>query len=104
VETHLAFDVIHIVRKLFTAFHTIIERNGGRIIETAGDGLYAVFGLRNNQSQSASAAVKTGYAILSELERLNGTYFKEYFCQTVAVGIGVHAGLAIKGNMRLGPR
>jgi adenylate cyclase len=102
VETHLAFDVIHIIRKLFTAFHAIIERNGGRIIETAGDGLYAVFGLRNNQSQSASAAVKAGHAILAELERLNATYFKEYFSQMVAVGIGVHAGLAIKGNLRLG--
>jgi adenylate cyclase len=102
VETHLAFDVIHIIRKLFTAFHAIIERNGGRIIETAGDGLYAVFGLRNSQPQSASAAVEAGYGILAELETLNATYFKEYFCQTVAVGIGVHAGLAIKGNIRLG--
>jgi len=102
VETHLAFDVIHIIRKLFTAFHSIIERNGGRIIETAGDGLYAVFGLRTGQARGASAAVEAGYAILAELERLNETYFTEYFGQRVAVGIGVHAGSGIKGNIRLG--
>jgi adenylate cyclase len=41
VETHLAFDVIHIVRKLFTAFHAVIDGHGGRVIETAGDGMYA---------------------------------------------------------------
>ncbi len=102
VETHLAFDVIHIVRKLFTAFHAVIHAHGGRVIETAGDGMYAVFGLRGGLAQGAEAAVATGYGILAELGRLNAAYFKEYFCQSVAVGIGVHAGKAIKGNIRLG--
>jgi adenylate cyclase len=102
VETHLAFDVIHIVRKLFIAFHAIIDGHGGRVIETAGDGMYAVFGLRTGLAPGAKAALEAGYAILAELERLNDTYFKEYFCQTVAIGIGIHAGKAIKGNIRLG--
>lgn len=102
VETHLAFDVIHIVRKLFTAFHALIDGHGGRVIETAGDGMYAVFGLRSGPAAGAVAAVAAGYAILADLERLNQTYFNAYFCQTVAVGIGVHAGKAIKGNIRLG--
>lgn len=102
VETHLAFDVIHIVRKLFTAFHAVIHGHGGRVIETAGDGMYAVFGLRGGLAPGAEAAVATGYGILAELEKLNAAYFKEYFCQSVAVGIGIHAGKAIKGNIRLG--
>jgi adenylate cyclase len=102
VETHLAFDVIHIVRKLFTAFHAVIDGHGGRVIETAGDGMYAAFGLRTGLALGARAAVEAGYDILAELERLNAAYFKEYFCQTVAIGIGIHAGKAIKGNIRLG--
>ena len=28
-ETHLPFDIIHIIRKLFNCFHAIIERNQG---------------------------------------------------------------------------
>jgi adenylate cyclase len=102
VETHLAFDVIHIVRKLFTIFHAVIAGHGGRVIETAGDGMYAVFGLKTGLAQGAKAAVATGYAILAELEKLNATYFKEYFCQSIDVGIGIHAGRTIKGNIRLG--
>jgi adenylate cyclase len=102
VETHLAFDVIHVVRKLFTAFHAVIEAQGGRVIETAGDGMYAVFGLRTGLTPGAKAAVAAGYGVLAELERLNETYFKEYFSHALAVGIGVHAGRAIKGNIRLG--
>ncbi len=44
VEQHLAFDVIHIIRKLFFSFEKIIEYYDGKIIETVGDGLYAAFG------------------------------------------------------------
>jgi adenylate cyclase len=102
VETHLAFDVIHIVRKLFTAFHAVIDGHGGRVIETAGDGMYAAFGLRTGLAPGARAAVEAGYDILAELERLNAAYFKEYFCQKIAIGIGIHAGKAIRGNIRLG--
>jgi adenylate cyclase len=102
VETHLAFDVIHIVRKLFTAFHGIIDGYGGRIIETAGDGLYAVFGINTGKTQGATAAIAAGHAILAELDRLNETYFKQYFYQSLAIGIGVHAGAVVKGSIRLG--
>jgi class 3 adenylate cyclase len=34
------------------------------------------------------------------LNRLNQTYFKEYFRQTLAIGI--HGGTVIKGTIRLG--
>src|SRR5215217_4745641 len=43
IETYLAFDVIHVMRRLFTLFRTCIEGQDGKIIETAGDGFYAVF-------------------------------------------------------------
>ena len=102
VETHRAFDVIRLVRKLFKTFYAIIDRNGGKIVETTGDGFYAVFGLKNGQRQSVSGAVKAGYAILSELEGLNENYFKKSFCQPVAIGIGIHAGPAIEGSIKLG--
>src|SRR4249919_3105774 len=44
VESHPAFDVIHIIRKLFSSLQCSIENNKGKIVETTGDGLYAVFG------------------------------------------------------------
>jgi adenylate cyclase len=102
VESHLAFDVIHIVRKLFTAFHTILDSNGGKIVETAGDSIYAIFGWEGALAENASAAVRTGFAILGILEELNASYFSTHFGQNIQVGIGIHAGLTIGGNIRLG--
>jgi adenylate cyclase len=61
-----------------------------------------VFGIKAGQTQGATAAIAAGHAILAELDRLNETYFKEYFCQTLAIGIGVHAGTVVKGSIRLG--
>lgn len=102
VETHLAFDVIHIIRKLFTMFQTVIDRHNGKVIEIAGDGMYAVFGLNQNLSQSASSAVQAGYTILTELKQFNEYYFVNYFNRTISIGIGVHQGEAIIGTILLG--
>ena len=57
VATNLAFDIIHIMRKLCNCFHAIIVEEQWKIIETMGDGLYAVFGLNTDISWSADAAV-----------------------------------------------
>ncbi|MBC8172760.1 MAG: adenylate/guanylate cyclase domain-containing protein, partial [Chitinophagales bacterium] len=102
VATHLPFDIIHIIRKLFNSFHATIERNNGKIIETMGDGLYAVFGLDPDISQSADAVVRSGYDILKNLEQLNNHYFSKNFDQRIEIGIGIHAGTVVAGNIRLG--
>jgi adenylate cyclase len=102
VATHLPFDVLHIMRKLYNCFYTIIESNNGKIIETMGDGLYAVFGLSADITQSAGAAINAGYEILKSLEQLNNDYFTKNFGQRIEIGIGLHAGTAVAGNIRIG--
>ncbi len=101
VETQLAFDVIHIIRKLFTVFQNIIESNHGSIIETAGDGLYAVFGCETDRMKSTQSAVQSGFSILADLETLNETYFVPFFGTPVQVGIGIHIGKVISGTIRI---
>lgn len=102
VATHLPFDIIHIMRKLYNCFLVIIERNYGTIIETMGDGLYAVFGLNTSITESADAAITSGYDILKTLEQLNNGYFSTHFGQRMEIGIGVHTGTVVAGNIRLG--
>lgn len=102
VETHSAFDVIHVIRKLFSSFQSRIESNGGRIVETAGDGLYAVFGYEATKEQSATAAVQAAYSMLEDLETLNETYFLPYFDERIEAGIGVHIGKVVSGTVRVG--
>jgi adenylate cyclase len=101
-ETHLAFDVIHIIRKLFSNFQIIIESNKGKIIETMGDGFYAVFGCEKGTKGSVCSTIQAGLAIIKELNLLNETYFKPYFNQVIQAGIGVHVGKVISGEIRIG--
>jgi adenylate cyclase len=102
VEHHPAFDVIHIIRKLFSFFEARIESYKGKVVETAGDGLYAVFGFETRKKQSAQLAVRAACSILEDLVTLNETYFIPYFQEWIEVGIGIHNGKVISGTVRIG--
>src|SRR5262245_49482348 len=101
-ESHLPFDVNHIVRRLFGIFRGAIETNNGRVIETAGDGLYAVFGLEGHVTEAAQSAVRAGLAILDQVATFNETYLQSYFNHRLDVGMGLHAGKVICGNIGIG--
>jgi adenylate cyclase len=102
LESHLAFDVIHIIRKLFSKFQTIVESNNGKILETTGDGFYSVFSCEGGKPANVQSAIQSGFSILKELELLNGTYFKPHFDHIFQVGIGIHIGKVISGEIKMG--
>lgn len=99
-----AFDIVHIVKKLFSAFQNIIRVHRGRIIETAGDGFYAAFGFDTDISQAVDHSVRAGMAILKTLEDLNERSFEPRLGQPIEVGIGIHAGKVATGNLHLGSK
>lgn len=102
IEANLPFDVIHIMRRIFALFKNAITHYNGVIIDTAGDGLYAVFGLNTKIKQAAESAVLAGLRILADLSIFNNTYMRPYFNHTFELGIGVHVGKVIVGNVGLG--
>ena len=102
VEKSLPFDVIHVMRRIFALYKNAIAQYDGEIIDTAGDGLYAVFGLNSGVRQAAESAVLAGLKILSDLRIFNNTYMRPYFNHTFEVGIGVHVGRVIVGNVGIG--
>jgi adenylate cyclase len=102
IENYLAFDVIHVMRRLFGLFRKCIEMNAGQIIETAGDGLYAVFGFKEDVATAVNNASKAGHSILEELDKFNEQYLEKYFNHFFQVGIGLHAGKVIVGNVGIG--
>ncbi len=102
MENNLAFDVIHILRRLFMLFRKSIEKNKGRIIETAGDGLYAVFGFGTNLKEAAVNGVAAGINLLEEVRLFNEHYLQQQFNHHLDVGIGLHVGKVITGNVGLG--
>jgi adenylate cyclase len=104
VETYLAFDVIHVMRACYIIFNDLVKGNKGRIIDTAGDGFYAVFGLDSSLQEGADLAITAGQAILRELTRFNETYLHPYFGTNFEIGIGIHCGQVIVGEITVGQR
>lgn len=102
MENNLAFDVIHVMRRLFGLFRKCIELYSGKIIETVGDGLYAVFGFSDDIKLATNNACKAGMAILSELIVFNEQYLEKHFNHCFQVGIGLHTGTVILGNIGIG--
>jgi adenylate cyclase len=102
METYLPFDVIHIMRRLFALFRNAVEVNGGRIIETQGDGFYAVFGFNTNIKDSVQQACDAGFHILKDIETFNDDYMDKHFRHRFKLGIGVHSGKVITGNIGIG--
>ncbi len=101
-EKHQAFDVIQIIKKLFSTFQHLIRIHHGRIIETTGDGFYAVFGFDGDGISAVDDAVKAGRVILKTLEQMNSRSFEKNLSQRIDVGIGIHVGKVAIGNLHLG--
>lgn len=101
VETHPPFDVIYAIRKVFTLFNEIIVRHGGEVIETAGDEIYAVFGMNPVDKLPADNAISAGQEILDALENLNKTY-SSILQYEITVGIGIHSGKVVIGEIKFG--
>jgi adenylate cyclase len=102
INAYLPFDVIHIIRRLFNLFRKVIDQNNGSIIETEGDGFYATFGFETTPHQAVENATLAGFQILSEIKIFNETYVYKHFRHKFQVGIGVHTGNVIIGNIGIG--
>jgi adenylate cyclase len=98
MERCLPFDSVHIIRKLIFHFQKIINDHDGEIVETMGDGLYALYEGQNCRP-SVQKAVSTAFLIFNELDNLNQNYFQPFFSQTLRLGIGVHKGKIITGQV-----
>lgn len=102
INFYLPFDVIHIMRRLFNLFRKVIEHNNGSIIETEGDGFYAAFGFETTVQEAAENATHAGFQIFAEIDIFNETYVYKHFRHNFQVGIGVHTGKVIIGNIGIG--
>jgi adenylate cyclase len=96
-ESLLPYDVIYILNRYFQKMGYAINRNGGMINNYMGDGFMALFGLENSE-KAAEQAVRAGVEMLEELDKLN-PYFETLYRHRLRIGIGIHCGLAVVGNL-----
>lgn len=98
-ESHLSFDVIHVLNKLFTVLGEPILLNNGVIYQYVGDEITGLFGLESEDGADACrAAVRAGLGMLDAVRTLNDELEGE-FGSRLEVGIGLHYGPVVIGRI-----
>ena len=93
--------VIQVVRRLFTAFNQIIKSFQGKVVEMAGDNLYAVFGLQNNLREAVNNAYHAAKAMFKTVMLFNEAYNAVDQYTPLQIGVGMHAGRVFVGEFAI---
>jgi len=94
------YDTVFILNRYFNRMVNVIESYGGRIDNYIGDGLIALFGI-NNEDNSAVSAVQSAIEMCSEMDEMK-PYLKTMYGDAFDIGIGVHYGEAVVGDIGSG--
>lgn len=89
------FDVVHVLNRYFNDMGIVINRNDGQIDNYMGDGLMALFGLKN-EIGAALQAVKAGLEMLTATQQLT-PYLESIYGRSFQIGVGIHYGDAVVG-------
>lgn len=93
--------VIQVVRRLFTAFNQIVKNFQGKVVEVAGDNLYAVFGLQNNLRDAANNAYQAARVMFQTVNLFNDAYAVPFYGGPLEIGVGLHTGNVFVGEFGL---
>jgi len=97
-ETQLPYDTSFLLNRYFAAMGQAIEGAGGHLDKFIGDGVMALFGIDKPLEQGCREALSAAKAMSEKLEELNKV-LKEDMKEPLRIGIGIHSGTAIVGNM-----
>jgi adenylate cyclase len=97
-ERKLPYDVVFLLNRYFAAMGAAVERAGGRIDKFIGDGVMALFGVDSDAATGCRRALNAARAMAEQLDELNRALAHD-LDQPLRIGIGVHAGPAIVGEM-----
>ncbi len=100
-EQQLPYDVVFLLNRYFDAVGGAIESVGGHIDKFIGDGVMAVFGIRRPIGEACRRALAAARAMSENLQQLNESVVLENIAP-LRIGIGIHAGPAIVGEMGYG--
>ncbi len=100
-EKRLPYDVVFLLNRYFEAMGSAIEAAQGRLDKFIGDGVMAIFGIRRPVDDACSRALVAAAGMAANLARLNANLVEEGM-EPLRIGIGIHAGPAIVGEMGYG--
>jgi len=97
-ETKLPYDVVFLLNQYFRTMGEAVERADGRLDKFIGDGVMALFGIRRGAAHGCHSALLAAREMSRGLQQLNAQLANDLE-QPLRMGIGVHAGPAIVGEM-----
>jgi adenylate cyclase len=97
-ETHLPYDVIHILRRLFRDMAEVVRVQRGTVTTFMGDGFMALFGIEDTE-RAAEQAVRAGLGILDVADEAEA-WLQELVGRTLEINVGIHYGEAVVGAIR----
>ncbi len=100
-EGRLPYDVVYILNRYFKSMGGAIENAGGRVDKFIGDGIMALFGLEVTGQEVSRQAMQAAHDMSVALDRLNND-LKGDLKRPLRIGIGLHVGNAIVGEMGYG--
>ncbi|MGQ4648679.1 GAF domain-containing protein [Lyngbya aestuarii] len=98
VEGMAPEDVVIMLNEYFNAMVETVFSQKGTLDKYMGDAIMAVFGSPVPQKDHACRAVRTALEMRSSLVEFNARRLKEHK-KAIRIGIGVHSGTAISGNI-----
>jgi adenylate cyclase len=100
-EAKLPYDVVFLLNRYFEEMGRAIEGAGGRVDKFIGDGIMALFGVETGIEAGCRAALAAAAAMSTRLIHLNEVLSAD-LPTPLKIGIGIHAGPAIVGEMGFG--
>lgn len=100
-ESKLPYDVVFVINQYFRAMGTAVANSNGHLDKFIGDGVMALFGVRSGLAAGCREALNGARAMAEALEALNAQLAND-LDEPLRMGIGIHAGPAIVGQMGYG--
>lgn len=100
-ENKLPYDVVFILNQYFRAMGQAVEKSGGQLDKFIGDGVMALFGLEENSAEGCRRALAAVPGMRAALDLLNAS-LSRVLAEPLRIGIGLHVGVAIVGEMGYG--
>jgi adenylate cyclase len=97
-EHKLPYDVVFLLNRYFRVMGMAIEASGGELDKFIGDGVMALFGVGGRPDDGCRRALAAARAMANGLHELNRSLTHD-IGEPLRIGIGIHAGPAIVGEM-----
>lgn len=100
-EKKLPYDVVFVLNRYFAHMGEAVETSGGHLDKFIGDGVMALFGTKTDIRTGARQAMRAAQEMSKNLTDLN-EQLKDELEEPLRIGIGIHVGPAIIGEMGYG--